>query len=63
MTRVMTTRASVNRENAAWLREQLDDLGEHAVLFSRPLTAEQMRVACLAIKRGVDWRSAISRTR
>ena len=52
-----------NREDAAWLREQLDDLGEHAVLFSRPLSPENVRSACLAIKRGDDWRMALSRSR
>lgn len=54
---------ALNRENAAWLREQLDDLGEHAVLFTRQLTAEETRTACLAIKRGASWRLALSKRR
>ena len=48
-----------NRQNVDWLREQLDDLAEHAVLFSTPLEPEEVRTAIHAIRSGRDWRAAL----
>lgn len=45
-----------NRANAAWLREQIEDLADHLTLSSSPCSMDEARSRLLSIARGEDWR-------
>jgi hypothetical protein len=55
--------AERDRESAAWLRAQIDDLQSHAALSAEPMSRAEIVCALRAIWSGNSWRLWLARRR